>query len=65
MNRELERRVFEEWLRTTNGWKSCARRGKPFSLRQTGAGDYCDFRVNDRWLAWLARAKYHTYAAIL
>jgi hypothetical protein len=61
MNRELERRVFENWLKSTSGWRTCAERNMPFSLRQYADGNYRDFRVNDRWLAWLARASYHPY----
>lgn len=52
-----ERTAFETWLEGTTGWKRCAERGQPFSLRQTVNGDYCDYRVNDRWYAWKARAR--------
>lgn len=51
-----EREAFEKWIQTTRGWAACKQRSKPFSLRQTVKGDYCDYRVNDRWYAWQARA---------
>ena|ERR1700744_6022920 len=51
---ESSRTAFEAWLKPTSGWKACAQRGKPMSLRTHINGHYADFRVNDRWLAWQA-----------
>lgn len=54
----VERAAFESWLQGTSGWKACAKRNQPMRLRQNGDGSYNDFRVNDRWFAWLASARY-------
>lgn len=54
------RDAFEAWLPTTQGWKTCKLRGKPFSVRQTVDGSYADFRVNDRWIAY--RSAWNTRA---
>lgn len=52
---DLKRRgQFEAWIQGTSGWKACAKRGKPMSLRTRFDGSYADYRVNDRWGAWLA-----------
>jgi len=53
---DSERAPFESWVQTTSGWKACKQRGKPMHLRQNADGSYNDFRVNDRWCAWKARA---------
>ncbi|QNK01753.1 hypothetical protein [Dyella telluris] len=53
------REAFEAWLQTTSGYKTCKLRGKPMSFRQNFDGGYCDFRVNDRWIAWNAALKYN------
>lgn len=53
---EEDRDAFEKWIQKTSGWKACKARNKPMHLRQTSGGDYNDFRVNDRWRAWLARS---------
>jgi hypothetical protein len=57
-----ERAPFEEWIQTTAGWKACKARNKPMYLRQNEDGSYNDFRVNDRWFAWMARAHLATPA---
>jgi len=57
MTNESERAAFEKWIQTTAGWKACKQRGKPMSLRQNMDGSYNDFRVNDRWFAYLAAWK--------
>lgn len=54
INQTACREAFEAWIQTTQGWKTCKLRGKPFSLRQHMKGDYADFRVNDRWFAFQA-----------
>lgn len=51
------RENFEAWIQTTQGWKTCKKRGKPFSLRRNMNSEYADFRVNDRWHAYKAAAK--------
>ena len=57
MTNNAEHEAFEKWIQTTNGWKACKQRGKPMHLRQNMDGSYNDFRVNDRWFAWKARAQ--------
>ena len=57
---DMHREAFERWIQTTRGWAACKQRGKPFSLRQTVKGDYCDYRVNDRWYAYQAAIRHMT-----
>ena len=45
---------FEAWVQRTRGWAACKARNKPMYLRQTSDGNYCDYRVNDRWMAYRA-----------
>lgn len=46
-----ERAEFEAWVSTR---KVCTHKGA--TLRKDRAGNYLDYRVNDRWLTWKARA---------
>lgn len=52
------REAFEEWLRGTTGFKKCKARGVPMSFQKNVCGDYRDYRVNDRWLAWQAALRW-------
>jgi len=55
---EIEKRAqFEQWLCGTAAYKTCAKRGKIMSFRTRFDGNYADYRVNDRWLAWCAGRK--------
>lgn len=46
-----ERAVFEAWVITR---KVCTHKGG--HLKKDSAGSYLDYRINDRWLTWQARA---------
>lgn len=46
-----ERALFEAWVSTR---KVCTKYGA--KLKQNSDGTYADYRINDRWLAWQARA---------
>lgn len=46
-----ERAAFEEWVSTR---KVCTHKGA--TLKKDRAGNYLDYRINDRWLTWQARA---------
>lgn len=49
-----ERERFETWVQSTRVWKKYQNTRQACSLRQTVKGDYCDYRINDRWIAWNA-----------
>lgn len=46
-----ERAAFEAWVITR---KVCTHKGG--HLKKDSAGNYLDYRINDRWLTWQARA---------
>lgn len=46
-----ERADFEAWVLTR---KVCTHKGG--HIRKDRAGNYLDYRINDRWLTWQARA---------
>ena len=46
-----ERAEFESWVETR---KVCTH--KCAKLHKDRAGSYLDYRINDRWLTWQARA---------
>lgn len=46
------RQQFEEWV---VGRKVVKKHGA--QLKTTSDGTYCDYRINDRWLAWEASRK--------
>lgn len=54
---EQERAEFESWV---TGRKVVRRYGAKLTLRSDGS--YADYRINDRWLAWKARAALETRA---
>jgi hypothetical protein len=46
-----ERAEFESWVSTR---KICTHKGA--TLKKDSAGGYMEYRINDRWLTWQARA---------
>lgn len=53
-----ERIRFESWVGGTRVWKKYKGTHKACHLRKSVDGQYLDYRINDRWIAWNAALKY-------
>ena len=53
-----ERIRFEFWVTGTSVWRKYRSTHRACHLRKSVDGQYLDYRINDRWLAWNAALSY-------